>query len=66
MGVLLIPNQYDRLEDGLYYVKIDTELFDGVLNYGELVVEGEVAEEVFIRPTSVIPLWLIMSYRDQR
>ena len=47
-GFCLSQNQYDRLEDGLYYVKIDTELFDGVLNYGELVVEGEVAEEVFI------------------
>ena len=38
----------DKLEDGDYQVVIDTKLFDGVLNYGELIIEGDSKEEVFL------------------
>jgi len=36
------------LKEGIYSVVIDTELFDGFLNYGELILEGERKEEIFL------------------
>lgn len=47
-GFCLSQNQFDQLEDGDYYVKIKAKHFDGVLNYGELIIPGENQEEVFI------------------
>ncbi len=47
-GFCLSQNQYDQLEDGEYYVKIDTEHFDGVLNYAELLIPGKSEKEVFL------------------
>ena len=47
-GFCLSKNQYDQLEDGDYYVKIDSEHFDGVLNYAELVILGKSEKEVFL------------------
>lgn len=47
-GFCLTQNQYDNLEVGKYYVKVDTKLFDGVLNYGELILHGKSSKEVFI------------------
>tara|TARA_Y100000022_G_scaffold74814_1_gene64434 strand:- start:494 stop:1774 length:1281 start_codon:yes stop_codon:yes gene_type:complete len=47
-GFCLSQNQYDQLEDGDYYVKIDAEHFDGVLNYGELILPGKSKKEVFL------------------
>ncbi|MGY9053923.1 MAG: DUF2172 domain-containing protein, partial [Rhodobacterales bacterium] len=37
-GFCLSQDQCDQLEDGEYYVKVDTKHFDGVLNYGELII----------------------------
>lgn len=36
------------LQDGEYQVVVDTELFDGVLNYGELIIKGDTKYEVFL------------------
>ena len=47
-GFCLSHEQYSQLEDGIYTVKIDTQLFDGVLNYGELILEGKSSKEIFI------------------
>ena len=47
-GFCLSQNQFDQLEDGDYYVKIKAQHFDGVLNYGELIIHGKIQEEVFI------------------
>jgi len=47
-GFCLCQNQFDHLEDGDYYVKIKGKHFDGVLNYGELILPGKSQEEVFI------------------
>jgi len=47
-GFCLSQDQYNELEDGTYYVKIDTKLFDGVLNYAELILDGKSSKEVFI------------------
>lgn len=37
-----------QLEDGIYEIHIDSELFDGSLTYGELLIRGESSTEVFI------------------
>lgn len=47
-GFCLAQSVIDQLEDGEYEVCVDTELFDGELNYGELVIPGIGEEEVLI------------------
>jgi len=47
-GFCLTQDQYDQLDEGEYYVNIDTKLFDGVLNYAELIIRGKSQQEVFI------------------
>ena len=40
-GFCLKHEQFQNLKDGEYEVFIDTELFNGELNYGELLIKGE-------------------------
>ena len=41
-GFCMTQDQYDDLKDGLYYIKIDSKkLFEGVLNYGEILIKGQ-------------------------
>lgn len=47
-GFCLTENQRKNLTSGKYHVFIDADLKDGVLNYGEVIIPGEVEEEVFI------------------
>jgi aminopeptidase-like protein len=47
-GFCLTHEQYENLEDGEYEVFIDSELFNGELNYGELLIEGQSEEEIFL------------------
>jgi len=47
-GFCLSHDQYNNLEEGTYYVKIDSDLFNGVMNYAELILEGKSSKEVFI------------------
>ncbi len=47
-GFCLAEEQRQGLEDGEYEVFIDSELFDGSLSYGELVIPGEVTSEVLL------------------
>jgi aminopeptidase-like protein len=47
-GFCLRQNDIDKLSDGEYEVCVDTELFDGELNYGELLIPGHGNEEVLI------------------
>ena len=47
-GFCIAQNQYDRLENGEYYVKIDAKHFDGSLNYGELIMSGKSDKEIFL------------------
>jgi len=47
-GFCLSQEQHNELTEGKYYVKIDSKLFDGVLNYAELILEGKSSKEVFI------------------
>lgn len=47
-GFCITENKKKLLEDGIYEVIIDTELFDGSLTYGELLIKGDSSEEIFI------------------
>ena len=47
-GFCISQNERDLLEDGEYEVLIDSELFEGSLSYGELVIQGKTDREVFI------------------
>lgn len=47
-GFCLTQNERDQLPEGEYKVFIDSELFDGSLSYGELIIPGETKKEVFI------------------
>ena len=46
-GFCLTQRQRDSLEPGDYHVVIRSQLFDGILNYGEVVIPGETDREVF-------------------
>lgn len=47
-GFCITQNQYDTLENGTYKVVINSTLFDGELNYGELLIKGKSEEEIFL------------------
>ncbi len=47
-GFCLSHRDYERLEDGMYEVHIDSTLEDGHLNYGEFVLPGDGEHEVLI------------------
>ena len=47
-GFCLSQNQLDNLKDGKYNILIDTKLFDGVLNYAELLIPGKSKKEIFL------------------
>ena len=47
-GFCLTQEQRDTLEEGEYKVVINSKLFSGQLNYGELILPGESNEEVFL------------------
>lgn len=46
-GFCMSENMKNSLPEGNYHMYIDSELFDGVLNYAEIVIPGETDEEVF-------------------
>lgn len=47
-GFCLTENQRNNLPEGDYRVYIDSELSDGSLTYGELIIPGKKKEEVFL------------------
>lgn len=47
-GFCLTQTQRDALPQGDYKVVIDTQHFDGVLTYADLVIPGDTAEEVLL------------------
>lgn len=46
-GFCMSQTQLDSLKPGKYHMYIDSELFDGNLTYGELVLKGSSDEEIF-------------------
>ena len=47
-GFCIAHEERENLKEGEYEVVVDTELFDGVLNYGELMIRGESKSEIFL------------------
>lgn len=41
-------NQFDALPEDNYHIYIDSELFNGSLTYGELIIPGETEQEILI------------------
>jgi len=46
-GFCMSQNQKDSLINGKYHVVIDSELKDGSLTYGEIVIPGDTEKEIF-------------------
>jgi len=47
-GFCLAHNEYERLKEGIYEVRIDSTLEAGSLTYGELFIEGEIDNEILL------------------
>ncbi len=47
-GFCLSQKQFDTLKNGKYKVVIKSTLFDGELNYGELLIKGKSDKEIFL------------------
>lgn len=47
-GFCLTQEEFDTLENGTYKVEIDSSLFDGELNYGELLIKGKSDKEILL------------------
>lgn len=47
-GFCLTQDQFENLEEGNYKVVVETNLFDGELNYGEILIKGKSKKEVFL------------------
>lgn len=47
-GFCLSHEQRESLVPGTYKIKIDSDLFDGAMSYGELVIRGATDEEVLL------------------
>ena len=47
-GFCISHEERKNLIDGEYQVVIESNLFDGVLNYGEVLIKGESEEEIFL------------------
>jgi aminopeptidase-like protein len=45
-GFCIAHNQFEKLKEGKYYVKIDSEIKSGSLTYGEMFVPGKSNDEV--------------------
>ena len=47
-GFCLTQQEFDTLENGTYKVVINSTLFDGELNFGELFLKGKYDKEIFL------------------
>lgn len=47
-GFCITENQLQQLPPGKYHAVIDSKLFSGVLNYGELIIPGKSSEEILL------------------
>ncbi len=47
-GFCLTQKQFDTLNNGIYKIVINASLFNGELNYGELLIKGKSDKEIFL------------------
>ena len=52
----MTQEQYDSLPEDTYHMFIDSELFDGSLTYGELIIPGESEKEILTLYTKELNL----------
>ena len=46
IGFCMSENQKNSLKEGKYHMYVDSELFDGSLTYGEVVIKGRTQDEI--------------------
>ena len=63
-GFCMTHNQRSKLKKGRYKVFIDSEIKDGYLSYGELILKGKKKKKYSYPLIFVILQWLIMNYLD--
>ena len=47
-GFCLDHNSRKKLKKGIYHVKINSELFNGSMSYGEIIIKGRLKKEIFL------------------
>ncbi|NGQ95651.1 DUF4910 domain-containing protein [Brevibacillus sp. SYP-B805] len=47
-GFCLTHRQREQLKEGMYHVVIDSEIKEGSLTYGEILIPGETSKEIFL------------------
>jgi len=47
-GFCIAHNEREKLKEGTYHVHIDSELTDGNLTYGELIISGKTEKEILL------------------
>lgn len=47
-GFCMSENQKNSLQDGVYHCVIDSELINGSLTYGEIIIQGDTDEEILL------------------
>jgi aminopeptidase-like protein len=47
-GFCMSEKQKQSLKDGIYHIKIDSDLKNGYLTYGEIIIPGESTKEIFL------------------
>lgn len=47
-GFCISNTEREQLEEGIYEVVINSNLFEGELNYGELIIKGKSEKEIFL------------------
>ena len=65
IGVCISENEKKKLKNGNYKVFIDTELFNGNLNYGEFLLKEDPKKKFSYPHIFVIHLLLITKYQVQ-
>lgn len=63
-GFCLSDTEKANLKSGEYKVYIDSELKQGSLTYGELIIPGETDEEILLSTCLATLRWRTMNYRD--
>ena len=64
-GFCISQEEFDNLKKGTYKIVIKSKLFNGKLNYGELIIKGKSKKEILLSTyVYVIHQWQIMRYRS--
>ena len=65
-GFCISHNQKKKLKKGKYQVVINSKIFDGYMNYGELILRGKSKKKFYFLLTYAIHQWQIMNFLVQQ